>query len=70
MPDFLAIIHHNACEYLSNLLHETVIAGTIQTNRVPPWGSTIPVHNYQRARGTRRIRYLLLQQCFLLRASG
>ena len=32
----LAITRHNACEYLSNpLLHETVIAGTIQTNTVP-----------------------------------
>ena len=31
MPNILAIIHHNAREYLSNpLLHEIVIAATIQ----------------------------------------
>ena len=36
MPNLLAITHQNACEYLSNpLLHETVIAGTIQTNTLP-----------------------------------
>ena len=35
MPNLLAITHHNACEYLSNpLLHETVIAGTIETSKV------------------------------------
>ena len=34
MPNLLEITHHNACEYLSNpLLHEAVIAGTIQNNK-------------------------------------